>query len=67
MSDTCDYRGLIRGLWMFGVSGPHAESEAMHYARQYLSEGPVEVQRKVGKRWKTVATMSTAQHEKDNA
>jgi len=61
MVENVEWRGLIDGQVMFGISGPpeFARREAYRYAYQYLEEGDVMLQaRDYGKgKWQRVTCL----------
>lgn len=56
MSQHRHFRVMQYGMSVAEAEGPEnqAKGTAMLYAAQYEEDGPIEIQEKVSKRWKTI-------------
>lgn len=58
------FRIMQNGVAVASAEGPErlANGTAMLYAAQYEEDGPIEIQEKVSKRWKTIYKTPQEQH-----
>lgn len=56
MSQHRHFRIMQNGMNVASIEGPESESRhtMLIYAAQYAEDGPIEIQEKVSKRWKTI-------------
>lgn len=55
MLGTLHYRIKQDGLVVASAEGQSADAEIAHYAAVYGQDGPITVEKKVGRRWQEVA------------
>lgn len=64
MEQRRSYRVNQDGMTVASAEGPEnaARMTIMRYADLYEQDGPIEIQEKVSKRWKTIYSTPTQQH-----
>ena len=63
-----EFRGVQDGQVVFGVTAPTGKAypEAIRYAMTYATDGPVQLQQKVGGRWKDTICLTFPERHTQN-